>query len=163
MVDTPPSKGGDPRVMRVQVPPPAPNRSRTPATSTWNPNFASPLGLTRSERLGRPRIPAPSTRLAFDLPLGPDSPDAGRLTDTPFSAQMESMRYIPRLAEGPLREALDRERSVFLLGPRQTGKTTLVGRLDTDLTVSFLDPAVRLRYERNPSILGAEIEASTQG
>src|SRR5438105_13397195 len=69
------------------------------------------------------------------------------------------MSYIARLVERPLRAAVDRGRSVLLLGARQTGKTTLVKRLGPDLLVNFIRPEVRQRYERSPGLLGGEIEA----
>lgn len=62
-----------------------------------------------------------------------------------------------------LQPALDRHlargKSILLLGPRQTGKTTLLGELHADLTVSLASPAVRQRYERDPSALADEIAA----
>ncbi|OFW30299.1 MAG: hypothetical protein A3H97_09450 [Acidobacteria bacterium RIFCSPLOWO2_02_FULL_65_29] len=48
---------------------------------------------------------------------------------------------------------------MLLLGPRQTGKTTLVERLEPDVLLNFLRPEVRQRYERAPHLLGAEVEA----
>ncbi len=54
---------------------------------------------------------------------------------------------------------MDRQKSVLLLGPRQTGKTTLLEPLQPDLLLNFLRPEVRLRYERTPHLLGAELEA----
>ena len=72
---------------------------------------------------------------------------------------MEGMKIIPRLIESRLRKTLDRQKSVLLLGPRQTGKTTLVEMLKPDLILNFLRPEVRQRYERTPQILGAEVEA----
>jgi len=42
---------------------------------------------------------------------------------------MERMKIIPRIIESRLRRALERQKSVLLLGPRQTGKTTLVEAL----------------------------------
>ena len=45
------------------------------------------------------------------------------------------------------------------MGPRQTGKTTLLGRLRSDLSLSFVQPALRQRYEKDPSLLQAEVEA----
>ena len=69
------------------------------------------------------------------------------------------MKTIPRIVESRLRHALDRQKSVLLLGPRQTGKTTLVETLKPDLLLNFLRPQVRQRYERAPHLLGAEVEA----
>jgi len=48
---------------------------------------------------------------------------------------------------------------VLLLGPRQTGKTTLMSRFPFDLRVTFDVPEVRLRYERSPGQLLGEIAA----
>jgi predicted AAA+ superfamily ATPase len=47
----------------------------------------------------------------------------------------------------------------LLLGPRQTGKTTLLERLKPDLLLNLLKPDVRQRYERAPQLLGAELDA----
>jgi len=72
---------------------------------------------------------------------------------------MEHMKTISRIMESRVRHALDRQKSVLLLGPRQTGKTTLVEKLKPDLLLNFLRPEVRQRYERAPHLLGAEVEA----
>lgn len=61
-----------------------------------------------------------------------------------------------------MRQALERGKSVLLLGPRQTGKTTLLGRFQLDLVVNLLRPEVRQRYERAPELLGAEVELLAQ-
>ena len=69
------------------------------------------------------------------------------------------MKYITRLQEQKIRRALGRNKSVLLLGARQTGKTTLIQRLEGDLSISFVRPDVRQRYEKNPALLAGEIEA----
>ena len=69
------------------------------------------------------------------------------------------MEYIARGLEPPLRAALRRGKSVLLLGPRQTGKSTLLARLNGDLSISLVPPETRLRYEMNPSLLAGEVEA----
>lgn len=70
------------------------------------------------------------------------------------------MKYILREQENQIRRALERNKSVLLLGPRQTGKTTLIQhRLRADLSISLVTPEIRLRYEKEPGILGKEIEA----
>ncbi len=69
------------------------------------------------------------------------------------------MNYIPRKIEPLLKDTLKRHKSILLLGARQTGKTTLINRLKPDLSISFIQPAVRLMYEQNPSRLAGEIEA----
>jgi predicted AAA+ superfamily ATPase len=72
---------------------------------------------------------------------------------------MEHMKIITRIIESRVCRALERQKSVLLLGPRQTGKTTLVEALKPDLLLNFLRPEVRQRYERSPQLLGAEVEA----
>ncbi len=69
------------------------------------------------------------------------------------------MEYIPRLLEGKIRHSLSRNKSVLLFGARQTGKTTLISRFDADLSISFIQPDVRQRYEKSPHLLKNEIEA----
>jgi len=69
------------------------------------------------------------------------------------------MDYIGRRAEAPLRRHLERGKSVLLLGPRQTGKTTLLDRVPADMRLSLVDPRVRQRYEREPDQLLGEVEA----
>ena len=74
---------------------------------------------------------------------------------------MEPMdyKYLNRDSETPLKAALARGKSVLLLGPRQTGKTTLIKRLSADFSVSLVTPKMRLHYEKNPSALAEEIAA----
>lgn len=69
------------------------------------------------------------------------------------------MNYVSRAIENLIQHDLNRGKSILLLGPRQTGKTTLIQRLSTDFSLSFIQPAVRLRYEQDPSQLTGEIEA----
>jgi len=68
------------------------------------------------------------------------------------------MVYIDRIIEVALTHALARGKSILLLGPRQTGKTTLICRQPHQLHINFIIPAIRQRYERNPSILAGEVE-----
>ncbi len=69
------------------------------------------------------------------------------------------MQYIPRLLEDKIRQTLSRNKSVLLFGARQTGKTTLTGRFECDLSISFVQPDVRQRYEKSPGLLRGEVEA----
>lgn len=69
------------------------------------------------------------------------------------------MKYIKRLLEEDIRHTLERNKSVLLLGARQTGKTTLTQRFDPDLLISFIQPDIRQRYEKAPSALKGEVEA----
>jgi len=72
---------------------------------------------------------------------------------------MGLMSYIPRRLEPEIGHTLARGKSVLLLGPRQTGKTTLLERLAADLRLSLVVPATRQRYERDPGQLLGEIAA----
>ncbi len=67
--------------------------------------------------------------------------------------------YIARIIEKKLYERVAQGKSILFLGPRQTGKTTLLQRFQPDLKLSFIVPRVRQRYEANPSILIDEVEA----
>jgi predicted AAA+ superfamily ATPase len=64
-----------------------------------------------------------------------------------------------RSIEPYLKRHLDRGKSILLLGPRQTGKTTLLGGMAPDLGLSLVAPAVRQRYEKDPSLLAGEVRA----
>ncbi|MBI1873850.1 MAG: ATP-binding protein [Acidobacteria bacterium] len=67
--------------------------------------------------------------------------------------------YFRRTVEPELQRHLRRGKSILLLGPRQTGKTTLLRSLAADLGVSLVTPRDRQRYEQNPSLLAGEIHA----
>jgi len=57
------------------------------------------------------------------------------------------MPYIKRLIQPIFEKVLAQNKSIMLLGPRQTGKTTLVEELiETDLSYSFLESSVRRRF-----------------
>jgi len=71
------------------------------------------------------------------------------------------MKYIKRLQEDRIRRTIERDKSVLLLGERQTGKTTLMGQFKHDLLVSFVQPDVRQRYEKSPHLLKGEVESLT--
>lgn len=58
-----------------------------------------------------------------------------------------------------LLQTLEQGKSVLLLGPRQTGKTTLINQIPADKRVTLANPRDRLRYEKAPFALTAEIEA----
>lgn len=70
--------------------------------------------------------------------------------------------YLKRLLEIPIRQALERGKSVLVLGPRQTGKTTLLGQFQADFSLSFVQPRIRQRYEKDPQVLEDEIEGQIQ-
>ncbi|MFM8454222.1 MAG: ATP-binding protein [Gammaproteobacteria bacterium] len=64
-----------------------------------------------------------------------------------------------RVLAPKLEAALERGKSILLLGPRQTGKTTLVKKLKHDKYITLMHPAVLQKYESNPSILIEETKA----
>ena len=65
----------------------------------------------------------------------------------------------PRLIQPRLEQHLAKGQNILLLGPRQTGKTTLIQQIEAARFLSFIQPRLRLRYEKDPSLLGDEIEA----
>ena len=67
------------------------------------------------------------------------------------------MKLIKRTIEQRLETSVNDGKSILLLGPRQTGKTTLINQLDSSLMVSFIQARTRLRYERDPEILTDEV------
>lgn len=66
---------------------------------------------------------------------------------------------IKRAISEKIRKAWARGKSILLLGPRQTGKTTLSKTYEFDFTINFLSSTVRQSYERNPDVLIKEIKA----
>jgi predicted AAA+ superfamily ATPase len=66
--------------------------------------------------------------------------------------------YIQRIAENKILAILKRGKSVLLLGPRQTGKTTLINRIPASKRFTLARPRDRLRYEKAPYALTDEIE-----
>jgi predicted AAA+ superfamily ATPase len=80
--------------------------------------------------------------------------------NTQFSVKIECMHPFKRKILPFLLETLERGKGILLLGARQTGKTTLIlEEIKPDLSYSLIQPEVRLRYEKNPSLLGYEIIA----
>jgi uncharacterized protein len=68
------------------------------------------------------------------------------------------MKYIRRLQEKNILDSIKRNKSVLLLGARQTGKTTLINRIKHDMAISLVRPDIRQRYEKAPGLLAGEIE-----
>lgn len=67
--------------------------------------------------------------------------------------------FIPRLLEKNILQTLQRGKSILLLGPRQTGKTTLIEhQIKPDIHYTFARVATRQRYEQNPALLESELE-----
>lgn len=68
-------------------------------------------------------------------------------------------QFIHRLLEKNIQQTLQRGKSILLLGPRQTGKTTLIEQqIKPDISYSFAHVATRQRYEKNPALLERELE-----
>ena len=64
------------------------------------------------------------------------------------------MEYINRTIQDGLSRSLARNKSVILLGARQTGKTTIAQRFSHELLITFIRPDVRQRYEKLPIFKG---------
>lgn len=69
------------------------------------------------------------------------------------------MTFIKRKISERISHVLERGKSILLLGPRQTGKTTLIKQLKADLFISLVKPRMRQAYERDPERLTREVEA----
>lgn len=52
------------------------------------------------------------------------------------------------------------KRSVLLLGPRQVGKSTLLGELRPDLSLNLAEPATHRHYLARPELLAQELDAA---
>lgn len=69
------------------------------------------------------------------------------------------MNLLSRKLNNTLQTYLSSGKSILLLGPRQTGKTTLLSTLQADLSLSLMDVQLRQRYTRNPNLLMDEVKA----
>lgn len=69
------------------------------------------------------------------------------------------MQIIPRCLNKKLERILKRGKSVLLLGPRQTGKTTLINQYKADLEIPLLISKIRRQYEADPDKLIREVRA----
>jgi predicted AAA+ superfamily ATPase len=73
------------------------------------------------------------------------------------------MTYIRRKIANQILETLKRGKSVLLLGARQTGKTTMISKeIIPDILYSFVDPEIRIRYEKDPTLLTKELKMALQ-
>ena len=68
------------------------------------------------------------------------------------------MTYTKRGIETSIQKTLKRGKSILLLGPRQTGKTTLTSQIPVDLTFNLMNPQTRQHYESNPTALIQETD-----
>jgi len=72
------------------------------------------------------------------------------------------MTYLKRLLDTRLQHALERGKSVLLLGARQTGKSTLLkNQCDPDHYYDLSSPQLRREFEQDPDRLADEIAALT--
>ncbi|MCH9770453.1 MAG: AAA family ATPase [Gammaproteobacteria bacterium] len=66
---------------------------------------------------------------------------------------------ISRKIERNVRDSLARGKSVILIGPRQTGKSTLIKQfIKPTIEYSFAKESIRQRYERDAALLELELE-----
>jgi predicted AAA+ superfamily ATPase len=70
--------------------------------------------------------------------------------------------WLKRVITPKIEATLARGKSILLLGPRQTGKTTLVKKLKHDLYITLMHPAALQKYESTPALLNAEIQAQNK-
>lgn len=70
------------------------------------------------------------------------------------------MKFIHRLLAHAIVRVLSEDKSILLLGPSQSGKTSLLNRyISTDLSYDFREAPVRQNFEQNPDCLIQEIKA----
>jgi predicted AAA+ superfamily ATPase len=69
------------------------------------------------------------------------------------------MTYVLRRIQEKIEKTLQRGKSILLLGPRQTGKTTLLHKLALDRYVSLANLETRIRYEQDLGQFAREIES----
>lgn len=67
--------------------------------------------------------------------------------------------YFSRRIQSQLDQALKRNKSILLLGPRQVGKTTLLENEKYDVEISLLLEKNRIKYERHPDLIIDEVKA----
>ena len=68
--------------------------------------------------------------------------------------------YIKRILKQSASQILALDKNILLLGPRQTGKTTMLShQLQADLDYTFLLNTTRMRFEQNPDSIINEITA----
>lgn len=72
---------------------------------------------------------------------------------------------LSRIIEQRLTQALKNDVSLFLLGPRQTGKTTTLTEIFRPLdhlAFNLMKTKERLKYERDPSLISQEVSAAAK-
>jgi len=73
------------------------------------------------------------------------------------------LKNIYRKLSSAIETHLERDKSILLLGPRQTGKTTLLDGIPADLKISLVSKRIRLQYEKDPSLLIDQVKALKSG
>ena len=77
---------------------------------------------------------------------------------TEYSLKIRFMKLIHRIITQNIQHALNRHKSVLLIGPRQTGKRTVVeNQIKPDISYSFAKLQSLQRYEKNPTLLEREL------
>jgi len=71
---------------------------------------------------------------------------------------LRHIMILTRCVTNKITHALERNKSILLLGPRQTGKTTLIKTLPHDRYLNLMDNELRRHYEQSPSSLLGEIK-----
>lgn len=69
--------------------------------------------------------------------------------------------YYTRYIESKIADSMNANKIIFLLGARQTGKSTLLNHLlpEPSITINLQNPKERTKFERNPNILEEIINA----
>lgn len=76
-----------------------------------------------------------------------------------FTAKFGGMDYILRQIQQKVEKTLERGKSILLLGPRQTGKTTLLHALKLDRYISLANLETRIGYEQDLGRFAREVES----
>jgi predicted AAA+ superfamily ATPase len=67
--------------------------------------------------------------------------------------------YADMLFKRQLAEKFNKfKKSILLLGPRQTGKSTLISSLEPELTINLADEATYVDFLRDPGLLKSRIK-----
>lgn len=69
------------------------------------------------------------------------------------------MKHIQRTVKEKLTPILKRKKSVLLLGPQQTGKTTLINEYKADLEIPLSISKTRRQYKADPDQLIREVQS----
>jgi predicted AAA+ superfamily ATPase len=70
---------------------------------------------------------------------------------------------LQRKLKDKFESALKRGKSILLLGPRQTGKTTFISQFSADMSICLLLAKTRRGYESDPDRLVREVESLKKG